>query len=92
MPLRLIIALIGILSIYLGYRLFCGRSVQRTLTNLASGALLALFGMGTLVADVRGYTAPGRLDQPEWQRKSSQHRSFERGNIRKPGNSVNRFI
>jgi len=92
MPIRLIIALIGMLSIYLGYRLFCGRSVQRTLTNLASGALLALFGMGTLVADVRGYTAPAHADQPEWQRKSSQHRSLERGNIGRPVNSIDRFV
>jgi hypothetical protein len=69
--MRVGIAATGILSIFLGYRLFCdlsratlagARSVS--LTNLASGALLAVFGLGILVADVHGtgiatHLAPG---------------------------------
>lgn len=95
--LRMVIALVGILSIFLGYRLFCGISGVRTgrrstvMTNLASGALLALFGMGMLVADVRGF-APAKPSQPEWQRKSAQHESFQHEKILKPSSSLNRFV
>lgn len=92
MTLRVIIALIGILSIYLGYRLFCGRSAQRTLTNFTAGALLALFGMAILVTGVRGYAEPARADRPEWQRNSSQHELFEPEKVRKSVNSADRFV
>ncbi len=51
----------GVLSIYLGYRLFCdvppepSRTLARRLfTNVASGTLLALFGMAILASATGG--------------------------------------
>jgi hypothetical protein len=75
--LRIVMALLGLLSIFLGYRLFCGlagesRRWSRLLTNLVAGALLALFGVGILIADIRGISATASDQRPEWQRKSSQ--------------------
>jgi hypothetical protein len=96
--LRAVAALVGVLSIFLGYRLFCGLSGQKTaersglVTNLASGALLALFGMAILVADVHGFKEPASKAQPEWQRKSAQHGPVAPEKIRKPLNSEDRFV
>ena len=53
---RIAIAVVGALSIYWGYRLFCKPSVQWL--NAISGALLTVFGMGVLTADVRGVAHP----------------------------------
>jgi hypothetical protein len=64
--------LLGPLSLFLGYRLFCDIR-NRTLTSLASGALLAIFGMGILIADIRNVGATGPGSHPAWQRKSSAH-------------------
>jgi hypothetical protein len=57
---KLAIAAVGFLSIYLGYKLFCdipfrgGRTFRTIfLVNLVSGAALALFGVGVLTADLR---------------------------------------
>jgi hypothetical protein len=47
--LQIAIALLGALSVFLGYRLFCG-SPGRFL----SGALLTLFGAGILSAELIG--------------------------------------
>jgi hypothetical protein len=47
--LHISIALLGALSVFLGYRLFCESPVR-----VLSGALLALFGMGLLGADLVG--------------------------------------
>jgi len=58
------LAVAGAVSIYLGYRLFC---YSRGWYTLAAGALLALLGMGLLVADVRNPAVPQR--RPEWQRQ-----------------------
>ncbi|HVW84530.1 MAG TPA: hypothetical protein VHB50_07605, partial [Bryobacteraceae bacterium] len=59
---RVVIAAAGCLSIYLGYRLFCDASfrMRRSLVfaNVVCGGALALFGMGLLVADLRGMAAP----------------------------------
>ncbi|HYA16530.1 MAG TPA: hypothetical protein VEF06_03645 [Bryobacteraceae bacterium] len=43
---------IGILSIYLGYRLFCDIPAEprRVFTSIVSGALLGLFGLVSLAA------------------------------------------
>ena len=58
---------IGLISMFLGYRLFCGkRSVL--LTNLVAGALLALIGMGLTVAGIRGASRPHPVKSPDWQR------------------------
>ena len=53
---RIAIAVVGALSIYCGYRLFCKPSAQWL--NAISGALLTIFGMGVLTADVRGIGRP----------------------------------
>ena len=53
---RIAIAIVGALSIYWGYRLFCKPSAQWL--NAISGALLTIFGMGVLTADVRGIGRP----------------------------------
>jgi hypothetical protein len=52
---------VGLVSIYLGYRLFCEIPFERSrimrrrvMTNVASGALLALFGVASLVAAASG--------------------------------------
>jgi hypothetical protein len=54
---KLAIAVAGILSIYFGYRLFCGLSFTRTrrllVINGVSGAVLAVFGMALLGVDAR---------------------------------------
>jgi hypothetical protein len=74
---------LGALSLFLGYRLFCDNR-NRTLTSLASGALLAIFGMGILIADIRNAGATGPNSRPGWQRKSAErHRGV---------NTLERFI
>jgi hypothetical protein len=45
--LQIAIALLGALSVFLGYRLFCESPVR-----FLSGALLTLFGAGILSADL----------------------------------------
>jgi hypothetical protein len=66
----ILMAVAGTLSIYLGYRLFCDSAYQRSrVRHLVSGALLAMFGLGILIADVRSvrtaanrsHTVPGNL-------------------------------
>lgn len=48
-------AIAGVLSIYLGYKLFCDSAYQRNrFRHLLSGALLAMFGLGILIADFHG--------------------------------------
>jgi hypothetical protein len=47
--LQIAIAILGALSVFLGYRLFCETPVR-----LLSGALLALFGVAILSADLIG--------------------------------------
>jgi hypothetical protein len=71
--MRVAIALTGALSLFLGYRLFCDQRTARgaLLTNLLSGALLAIFGLGILIADFRGVPRiPVRDIHPAWQKKS----------------------
>jgi hypothetical protein len=81
---RAAMAVAGVLSIYLGYRLFCNIAAQRTLrrsillTNMASGALLALFGLGILVADVRAVGAIAHRSESSWEKKSSQQPKLNR--------------
>lgn len=55
---RIILGLAGSLSIYCGYKLFCGiplgKNRAANVIHGISGALLALFGMAILVADAHG--------------------------------------
>ena len=53
---RVAIAVAGALSIYWGYQLFFRPSAQSIYA--ISGAVLAVFGMGILSADVRGISHP----------------------------------
>jgi hypothetical protein len=63
--LGLLMAVAGALSIYLGYRLFCDSAYQKSrVRHLVSGALLAVFGLGILIADVRGLRAASHRAQP----------------------------
>jgi len=55
---RFVVAGIGAVSLYLGYKLFCDVSQQtRRVSSLTAGALLALFGLGLLFAEARGIAA-----------------------------------
>jgi hypothetical protein len=81
--MRAVMAIAGALSIYLGYRLFCDVSHQKSprlsvfVTHMASGAMLALFGLAILIADVREMGTAARSPRVNWQKKSSAHGSFE---------------
>jgi hypothetical protein len=93
---RAALAVAGALSIYLGYRLFCGLSYRNSwsilLTNLASGALLAIFGLGILIAGVRGIPASTRGSRPAWQKKSAEERSFGTPKFTKHRNLPDRLV
>lgn len=71
--MQIAIAVAGILSIYLGYRLFCG--IPLGITRGIAGALLALFGMAILSADV----------QTLRHRDTETHRQTHQGSFRTPG-------
>jgi len=75
--MRVAMAVTGTLSIYLGYRLFCGISYRNTLTNLVAGALLAIFGLGFLIADVRSIAAGPDSPSASQRRKSTEEGSFQ---------------
>jgi len=63
--MHLAMAIAGVLSIYLGYRLFCDSAYQKSrVRHLVSGALLAVFGLGILIADVRGLRAASHRTNP----------------------------
>ena len=92
--LRAFIALIGMLSLYMGYRLFCDVSEARRkrsvlATHVISGVLLALFGVGILVADARGFTKQSPAVRALWQNKPARHGSLEAPVLKKAG--VDRF-
>jgi hypothetical protein len=83
--IRLIEITIGVFSIYLGYRLFCDiphdespASRRRIFTNITSGTLLALFGMGILLT--------GAMQQP---RAVRAHTSRAARSMRSP--AIHRF-
>lgn len=70
---RLAIACTGAMSLFLGYMLFCDQRTAKgaLVANLLSGALLAIFGLGILIADFRGLPRiPVRDNHPAWQKKS----------------------
>jgi hypothetical protein len=78
---RLAIAAAGILSIYFGYRLFCGlpyRSATRSLLilNSVSGALFAIFGMAILATDARTLQNPAVVSRPIHKAGPAEHGSF----------------
>jgi hypothetical protein len=83
---RLAIAGVGALSIFLGYRLFCEMPWAKTRGVLfvsgVAGALLALFGMGILSADLRGLHA----ERGSETRPAAHHaKPAGEGSFAKPG-------
>jgi hypothetical protein len=72
-------AVAGALSIYLGYGLFCDSAYQRNrVRHLVSGALLAIFGLGMLIADVRNLRTARLESHAAWHKgKSTKEGSFE---------------
>jgi hypothetical protein len=86
-------AVIGILSIYLGYRLFCDSAYQRSrFRHLASGALLAVLGLGILIADVRSLRSADRGSAPAVQKKSTAEGSFQTPKLNKHVNVAEHFV
>jgi hypothetical protein len=61
----MLMAFAGALSIYLGYRLFCDSAYQKSrVRHLVSGALLAIFGLAILIADVRSVRTSAHRSHP----------------------------
>lgn len=83
---RVAIAVAGAFSIFLGYKLFCeipsGKNRSIPVINGVSGAVLALFGMAILVADVRGIS-----NQPIAQSQQTVHHAkpADTGSFTTPG-------
>ena len=75
----LLMAVVGAVSIYLGYGLFCESGYQKNrFRHLVSGALLAVFGLGILIADVRSLRTARPDSQTTRQRtKSTKEGSYE---------------
>jgi hypothetical protein len=82
---EILMAVVGALSIYLGYGLFCDSAYQRhRARHLVSGALLAIFGLGILIADVRNLRTAGPESNAIWHKgKSTKEGSFERPRLNK---------
>jgi sulfite exporter TauE/SafE len=65
--MRLAMAALGAVSLYLGYKLFCDLSQEnRRVSNLVAGALLAVFGLGLLFAQARGIAATAKHPSQRW--------------------------
>jgi hypothetical protein len=90
----LLMAVAGALSIYLGYRLFCDSAYQKSrVRHLVSGALLAVFGLGILIADIRSLRT-ARPDSPAaWHKgKSTKEGSFATPKFNKPTRVSERLV
>ena len=81
----ILMAVVGALSIYLGYRLFCDSAYRKNrLRHLVSGALLAVLGVGVLIADVRSVrTARTDSQVASHRAKSTKEGSFATPKINK---------
>ena len=91
--MNIIMAVIGTLSIYLGYRLFCDSAYHRSrVRHLASGALLAVLGLGILIADVRGLRAEAQGSAPALQKKSTAEGSFRTPKVNKHIKSAEHLV
>jgi hypothetical protein len=63
--MHLAMAIAGVISIYLGYKLFCDSAYQKSrVRHLVSGALLAVFGLGILIADFHGLRTATHRSHP----------------------------
>jgi hypothetical protein len=81
-----IIFIAGLLSVYIGYRMFC--SVSRRTSSMVSGALLAMLGMGIVVGEAKAFVnhrtpASGVHRSPNWRNGAapSVHRDADRQSI-----------
>lgn len=82
--MNILMAVAGALSIYLGYGLFCDSAYQKSrIRHLVSGALLALFGLGILIADARGIRA-ARPDSPASSQSLQKKKSTKEGSFDAP--------
>jgi len=78
---EILMAVAGALSIYLGYRLFCDSAYEQSrIRHLVSGALLAVFGLGILIADVRSI----RTARPDSHAASHKTKSTKEGSFETP--------
>jgi hypothetical protein len=85
---EILTAVAGALSIYLGYRLFCDCAYQKSrMRHLVSGALLAVFGLGILIADLHAVRAAAHRSHSAWQKKATEEGSFEPPKLNKNRNS-----
>jgi hypothetical protein len=94
--MRVAAAVTGAFSIFLGYRLFCDSSLHKSrsglFTNLASGALLALFGLGILLADVRVFQTGATVSHPSWQKKSTSEGVFGTPSLKRRAIAPTRLV
>jgi hypothetical protein len=71
-------AVAGALSIYLGYRLFCDCAYQKSrMRHLVSGAFLAVFGVGILIADVHAVRTAAHHSRSAQHKNATEEGSFE---------------
>ena len=86
--MEILMAVAGALSVYLGYRLFCDCAYRESrMRHLVSGALLAVFGLGILIADVHALRAGVNHSHSSWRRRTTEEGSFEPRQLYKSGNS-----
>ena len=80
--LRAATAVMGVLSVYCGYKLFCeipfARRRSSFLIHGLSGALLALFGMALLIADIHSVSMNAA---PQSRARINQTRPAEAGSF-----------
>jgi len=90
----ILMAIAGALSIYLGYKLFCDCAYQKSrIRHLTSGALLALFGLGILMAEARHIrTSAADSHTARQRKKSTEEGSFEAPRLHKHMKVTERMI
>lgn len=80
-------AVAGAVSLYLGYRLFCDCAYQKSrVRHLVSGALLAVFGLGLLIADIHVVRVAAHHSHSARQKNAAEEGSFEPPKLNKSRN------
>lgn len=78
------IVLIGAVSIYLGYQLFCDVPHEnRRLRNFVAGALLAVLGLGIVLMEVRAMGATEQAHRRLHRSRSTEVGSYDRPVLRR---------
>lgn len=84
--MEILMAAASVLSLYLGYRLFCDcADPKNRMRHLASGALLAVFGLGILIADIHAHRARAHHSHSARQKNATEEGSFEPPNFNRSG-------